>query len=356
MMMTWMLVLGLVAVQEPETAVLIVQCGEGLKGYSVDSKAGTTAERFSLPTPKFSPTYLRATPDRRFLLAAGDNQVRVFALGADGTPTAGASAASPGGPCYVDVDPSGRRVATANYGSGTTLLFPLGEDGVLGASRSHASGGQSHSVRFHPSGRWVYTCSVAEKRITGFPVDGGKEEGVPLSLPGLGPRHVAFSADGRFAFVVHERPIRVSTLRVDVASGALESVGDWPALPPGTAEKPGFAAAEIAVAPSGRFVYASVRDFSKDPSGNGLNGLAVFAVDANSGRLTWVDFADSGGVSPRGFVIDPAGTRLHVANEIPGTLVTFRADAMTGKLVREGDPLKIGGRSIGIALVPIGRK
>jgi hypothetical protein len=43
--------------------------------------------------------------------------------------------------------------ATANYGSGTTILYPVGAGGD---SLSQASGPQSHSTRFHPSGRFLY--------------------------------------------------------------------------------------------------------------------------------------------------------------------------------------------------------
>jgi len=163
----------------------------------------------------------------------------------------------------------------------------------------------------------------------------------------LGPRHIAFSPGGRFAYVVNERPIKVSSVRL---AESMELVGTWPALEPGVSDREGLAAAEIAVSPSGKFVYASVRDFSK---GGNLNGLAVFAADPDTGALRWVEFAPSGGVSPRGFVIDPSGTMLFVLNELTSTLRTFRIDADTGRLKPFGEPVPIGETAIGIAWVAL---
>src|SRR5262245_2259885 len=351
-MMRWLVLaasmLGTAGAQGKESHVLYVQSGEGLKWFSVDERTGAVAEKGSLATPKLPLYYLRPSPDRKFLYAASRDRLLVFSIGADGSPTKTAEIPSPGGPCYVDVHSSGRWVATANYGSGTALLYPVASDGTVGEPVTHLCGPQTHSVRFHPDGRTLVALSVAGQKIMRFALEGDAPAST-LAMAELGPRHIAFSPDGKFAYVVHERPIRVSSLRV---GEGLEVAGTWPALEPGVAEKPGLAAAEIAVAPSGKFVYASVRDFSKE---GGLNGLAVYAADPESGALRWIEFVPSGGVSPRGFVIDPSGTMIFVANEIPGTLRTFRIDPGSGRLSAFGDPVTIGGQAIGIAWIVLSR-
>lgn len=336
--------------EDRKPAILYVQAGEGLRWFRIDPAAGAPSALGVLATPGFSPTYLRESPDGRFLFAAGSERLRVYSIGSDGALSLAAETASSGGPSYVDVHPSGRFAATANYASRETLLYPVGTDGSLGKPRSFPTGDQTHSARFHPSGRSLFALAVGDRWITAIPTEGGAS---PTSrvLPGLGPRHAVFSADGRRCFVVHERPIRVSALKVDADGAAWEPVGDWPALPPGAPTKQEFGAAEIALAPSGRFVYASVRDFSDPLEANGMNGLAVFAVDPSSGALTWVEFVDSGGVLPRGFVVDPSGPRLHVLNERSSTLVRFRIDPESGRLRRDGDAVPVGGRAVGIALV-----
>lgn len=330
--------LALLLVQDPAEPVLYVQAGAAIKGVAPTEPP---ALRWTLETPGFTALYLRVSPDRKLLYAAGPDRLRAYAIGADGRLSPAGDVPSPGGACYVDVHPEGRWIGTVGYGSGTTLLFPGLRDPLV-----LPSGAQSHSVRFHPGGRFAYTASVKDARITGFRLG---EPPTPFELPmaGFGPRHLAFSPDGRHAFVAHERPIRVSSLKVDLETGALAPIGDVPALPAGVAEKKELAAAEIAVSPDGRFVYSSVRDFSKE---GGQNGLAVFAV--RDGALSWVEFAPSGGVSPRGFLIEPSGKRLFALNELSGTLVVFRIDGTSGRLAPAGEPLSVGKGAIGIAWRP----
>src|SRR5688572_4770292 len=197
--------------QEKESHVLYVQSGQGLKWFSVDPATGAVTPKGALETPKLAPYYLRASSDRKFLYAAAvPDRLLVFSIAADGSLKRAAEAASPGGPCYVDVHPSGRWVATANYGPGTTMVYPVGADGAVGEAVSHLSGPQTHSVRFHPDGKTVVALSVAGRKIMRFALE-GEAPASTLEMPELGPRHIAFSPRGDFAYVVHERPIKVSS-------------------------------------------------------------------------------------------------------------------------------------------------
>jgi 6-phosphogluconolactonase (cycloisomerase 2 family) len=85
--------------------------------------------------------------------------------------------------------------------------------------------------------------------------------------------------------------------------------------------------AEIAVAPSGKFVYVSNR---------GHNSIATFAVDAKDSTLAPVAWEPTQGKKPRFFALDPAGDMLYVANEDSDTIVAFKLDAASGKPVPTG--------------------
>jgi 6-phosphogluconolactonase len=104
-------------------------------------------------------------------------------------------------------------------------------------------------------------------------------------------------------------------------------------LPAGTTPGPPDSAAEIAVHPSGRFVYASNR---------GPDTLAVFARDKETGRLTLVEHVPSGGRTPRSFGIDPSGRFLLAAHQRSDQVVVFRIDPQTGRLTPTGQTVEVG--------------
>src|SRR5207244_5310994 len=90
--------------------------------------------------------------------------------------------------------------------------------------------------------------------------------------------------------------------------------------------------AEIAVAPSGRFVYGSNR---------GHDSIAIFAIDQSTGLLTSVGWEPTQGKTPRFFGLDPLGTHLYAANQTSDTVVIFRVNETTGKLTPTGETIEV---------------
>jgi 6-phosphogluconolactonase len=90
--------------------------------------------------------------------------------------------------------------------------------------------------------------------------------------------------------------------------------------------------AEVQVHPSGKFVYGSNR---------GHDSIAVFAVDASSGKLTCVDYQSTQGKTPRHFAIDPTGQWLLAENQDSDNIVVFRLDSKTGRLSPAGQTVEV---------------
>jgi 6-phosphogluconolactonase len=147
--------------------------------------------------------------------------------------------------------------------------------------------------------------------------------------PGTGPRHVAFSHDGNFMYVLGELDSTVTVFEND-AKETFRSTQKISALPAGFSGKND--AAEIAIHPSGKFLYTSNR---------GDDSIAVFAIDRATGKLTFTQRVPSGGKEPRNFAIDPQGTHLLVANQNSGNIVEFGIDHSTGKLTAVGEIAKV---------------
>jgi 6-phosphogluconolactonase len=122
----------------------------------------------------------------------------------------------------------------------------------------------------------------------------------------------------------------VTVFQYDTAAGSLREAQTISALPAGF--NGANSAAEIAVHPSGRFLYASNR---------GHDSIAIFRIDPTKGTLTAAGFASTGGKTPRNFAIDPSGKFLLAANQDSGNIVVLRIDQKTGSLTPAGVNVKV---------------
>jgi 6-phosphogluconolactonase len=157
--------------------------------------------------------------------------------------------------------------------------------------------------------------------------------------PGAGPRHFAFAPNGKFGYVLDEMGSTISVFSYH--NGVLHSQQTISAIPKSFTEL--SEAAEIAVHPSGKFLYASNR---------GHDSIAVFAIDQDKGTLSLIEYAPTKGQSPRNFAIDPTGKLLFDANEKSDNIVLFHIDQKTGRLTPTGKVFDIS-QPVCVKFVPI---
>ncbi|HEY0467616.1 MAG TPA: beta-propeller fold lactonase family protein [Polyangiaceae bacterium] len=84
--------------------------------------------------------------------------------------------------------------------------------------------------------------------------------------------------------------------------------------------------AEIVIAPSGKFLYVSMRLDSVAPG-----SLVVYAIDGNGG-LTFVEQQSSRGITPRQFSLSNDGKLLIVGNQNSATIELFAVNTVSGAL------------------------
>lgn len=85
----------------------------------------------------------------------------------------------------------------------------------------------------------------------------------------------------------------------------------------------GEGGADIHLTPDGRFLYSSNRLKA--------DGIAIFKVDAQNGKLKKVGYQDTG-IHPRNFNITPNGRLLLAACRDSNVIQVFRIDPKTGLL------------------------
>lgn len=238
-------------------------------------------------------------------------------------------------PCFLTLDNEGRNLLVTNCLGGSVAVFPVAADGRLGeASEVVQHPGKdphTHCVTLSTDGHFAYACDMGLDRLMVYRYDAQKGKLTPanppmLALPaGTAPRHLVFRPDGRFAYVVGAKSSTVTTLAYDGKTGGLRVVQTISSLPEsweGT-----NAAAEVAVHPSGKFLYVSNR---------GHNSVVLFGIDAETGTLTFVEEQGTGGKTPRHFGLEPSAKHLAIANQDSDSVLVCRVDGGNGRLKPSG--------------------
>jgi len=324
--------------------------GDGINVYRVDPETGIWTHVQLLKT--VNPSFLTLDREQQFLYAvhADLDEVSAYSIDKQNGNITALNRQSCGGknPVYLSIDPSGRYIITANYTAGSVGVVPIEKDGTLGThtdvqnlqgepgpNRKEQASSHPHEVVFDLGGRFIAVPDKGLDRIFVFRLDTASGKLVPNNPPsvatraGEGPRHVAFHPNLPLAYVINEIGSSITTYRFNPEQGTLESLQILPSTPPSyTGNNTG---AEIAIAPSGRFVYASNR---------GDNSIAIFAVDWESGTLEpvgWTQTERPGGVETvRFFTLDPAARLLYAANMDSDMIVPFEVDRENGTLTPTG--------------------
>ncbi len=326
---------GCATAQEPATLLIGTYTNNDSKGIY---RTTFSAEGFSSPELVIevdNPSYLALSEDGEYLYAVSEggrgassalNAYRYDAKADSFTlinrqTTLGAS------PCYVRL--FGGKAYTANYSGGSYSMFTIGEDGSLGeavertfepreGSRSHI-----HGLFEAPDGKSLYVTDLGRSEI--FQIDAlGKELSRTRLAMGTGPRHMAFSRDGRQAYALGELSGTVSvfdigkqglSLKQEIAS---DSVG-------------GGGCADIHLSADGRYLYASNR-LKED-------GISVFSV-GEDGHLKKVGYTHTG-VHPRNFTLSKDGRYVLVAARDSNCVEVYSRDAKSGLLTDTGLRLEV---------------
>jgi 6-phosphogluconolactonase len=264
-----------------------------------------------------------------------------------------------GGPCHINIDPTGQAAVVANYGGGSTASYSIKADGSLTEAASfHQHTGSSvnakrqsaphaHSANFSPDGKHVFIADLGLDQVKVYALDaaaGKMAEHGHVAVPaGSGPRHFAFHPNGKVAFTNGEMLLNVTSFSYDAAAGALKAIETVSCLPAGTEMSPKYSTAEVVVHPSGKFVYVSLR---------GHDTIARFSFDEAVNKLTHLGNTPSGGKIPRNFALDPTGQWLFAAHQDSHNVVLFSVDQATGDLKPAGKEQKVGG-CVCVRFVPL---
>src|SRR6267154_4287274 len=330
---------------------------KGIYAFHFDTATGQlTAIGVAAETP--DPSWVVVHPSGKYAYAANEagkaSTVSAFAVDAKNgkltllnqLPALGED------PCYLSLDKTGKYLFVANYSSGTIAVFPVLADGRLGEhtalvkdqgatgpDKERQEAPHAHWIGVTPGNLFAFVADLGLDEVLMYRFDANKGSLVPHEPAfatleaGAGPRHIAIHSNGRFVYVLNELKSTVTVF----SSAARKKNQPYLVLKQQISALPkNFSgrndAAEIALHPSGKFLYASNR---------GHDSIAIFSIDPAMGTLTLVAHVPTGGKEPRHFAIDPSGKYLLAENQLSNSIVVFKIDLATGGLTPTGEVVEV---------------
>ena len=307
------------------------------------------------------PFFLALSPDQRFLYSihaknfGGKENEEVAAYALEGRTgklkLLNRQSALGTAACYLQVDATGKSVLLANYLTGSVAAYPVKSDGSIGEAASfvqHVGSSvnparqkepHAHCFVTSPDNRFAYAADLGIDQIVSYRLDPQTAKLTPApqpfvrTIPGAGPRHLTFHPNGNAMYVINELLNSVTRFDYDRATGHLierQTLSTLPKEFEGTSY-----CADLKITPNGKFLYGTNR---------GHDSLAAYRI-ADNGDLTLLEIVPSLGKGPQNLAITPDGKWLLCANMPGNNLAVFAIDAHSGKLAPHGEPITIPGPS-----------
>ena len=146
---------------------------------------------------------------------------------------------------------------------------------------------------------------------------------------GTGPRHITFTLNGKFAYLVHE--FNGSITAFSYSNGnliKLQEIGTTPKNFSGSVD-----AADVHVSADGKFLYETNR--------GDANSISAFSI-LPTGKLKFIETVSTLGKGPRNFTIDPSGKYLLIGHQYTNNIIVFNRNKTTGKLTDSGKRIEVG--------------
>lgn len=288
-----------------------------------------------------NPSYLAFSPDKKYVYAANEtgkeSAVSAFRFDKENESlTFLNSLPVTGNPCHLSC--SDKHVITANYSGGSISVFERGKDGLLSEKvqeivqpkknfgNNHFGMSNVHQVLFSPDSSFLMVTNLGSDHVYTYvyhpdSANNVLEEKYQIKVQkGSGPRHLVFTRNGRYLYLVQELNGGITVFSA-TKDGKLNIIQETTLITDRTKK---FAAAEIALSPDEKFLYASDRIET--------NNITCFKVSKENGTLSFVEQVYTDGVNPRFFTLTNDGKYIIVGNQQTNNIVIFQRNRNNGKL------------------------
>ena len=330
---------------------------EGVYLYSFDSKQADATLLDMAPSG--NPSFVITNPEQTRVYCVNefnDGRQGVSAFALEGNTLKGLDSAVIPKDQVDGEDPcnllyAGETIISSNYTGGSVTAFALNEDGgFIGMSQYFSCNAEytqvitglslgetpahMHCAVTSPDGKYIFVTNLGMDCIHRFV----RTEGIhPLGnstvawknggpLVKFGPRHMVFSQDGKYAYLLCELGDKLVVFEYD--GGELTPIQTLTAY-----KGKGHGSADIHISPDGRFLYTSHR-LKED-------GIAIFSIDEATGKVKKAGYQPTGR-HPRNFAITPDGNWLLCACRDDNRIEIYSINKETGALTSTGRAIEVG--------------
>ncbi len=319
----------------------------GIRIYDVDMKNGRFTEKDQVEITNSS--YVTISHNKKFLYSITDMGVESYRIKKDGT-LANINHASINGMrgCYLSTDYEDKFLFTAGYHDGKITALRLNEDGSIGAItdeifckgmgsiaernfRPHVS-----CVKMTRDNKYLCAADLGMDHVNVYRLDHvtGRLKLVDIIRSDLesAPRHMKFSQDGKFMYVVHELKnyIDVYTYKEEKGLPEFEKIQTISTVNEYHASNSSASALNI----SDDFRYMVT-------SNAGDNTATVYKVDRKTGLLEKLLCLPISGDYPKDAVLFPDNKHLVSLNHESNTMTFFTTDLKNGLIVMNTKEIQV---------------
>ena len=319
----------------------------GIRVYDVDMQKGRLTEKDKIHITNSS--YITQSRSGKYLYSITDRGVEAFSIDGEGNLEMIDEASINGmRGCYLSTDFEDKLLFVAGYHDGKLTVLRLLEDGKigritdevyhkgLGLGSGRANMPHVECCKPTRDNKYICACDSGMDRTIIYRIhhDTGKlsQADIIHAEPGSAPRHVKFSKDGTFMYIVCEQKTKIDIYRYEEKNGEPEFEKVGQALTGDEDDPIGTAASALNF--SHDFKYLISSDMT-------TNEVVIFRADANDGKLSRILSLPIAGAYPKDAMLFPDSRHLVSLNHESNAMTFFTFHEKNRTLIMNGPEVKV---------------
>lgn len=320
---------------------------KGITVCDVDLEKGELYPKYEVPVG--NPSYMRIANNKNFLYSVSDLGISSFKIDDNGDiELVNLGSINGMRACHISVDKADKYIFTAGYHDGKVSVVRINEDGSVGELTDEVFHKGMGSIaertfrphvtcaRLTPDEKFLCVCDngIDQVKIYKFNHETGKLSLAEILRTPLesAPRHILFSPDGKFAYVITQLRNVVLVYEYDSDDGTpnFRFVEEYSTL--GKKHNDKSALAAIKLTRDGKHVFCS---------NAGDNSIAFFDRNETDGTLVQRCVLPISGDYPKQIALFPDEEHIASLNHESGEVTFFKIDYEKGLIVMHGKPIRV---------------